>query len=173
MELMSGKQAVARVRNLLSEKHQVHAYAVELTAKHIYNMNPTGAVDFGGSEYVPAERRPVPTQQKHSQDPYQWWTLMHGAYLMEFNEILELADNEIALLEPHERLLRAGAEHAVQFLRGKLNPVTTLLSVTSARMQVKQNARVSTLRVFRLSGGAAPAAAAARKPAKPTKKKKR
>jgi hypothetical protein len=37
MELVSGKETVQRVHNLVSEKHQVHAYAVELTARHISN----------------------------------------------------------------------------------------------------------------------------------------
>lgn len=167
MQLVSGKEAAQRVRNLINAQHQVHAYAVELTAKQIYSLSPTGEVDFGGSEYVAAERQPVPAHQKHSQDRYQWWSLLHGAYLVEFNEVGELADNEIALLEPHERLLRAGAEHPALFLRGKLNPLTTLLSVTCPRVQIKQNARISTLRLFRLTG------AAAAKPAKPAKKKKR
>lgn len=166
MQLESGKEAVQRVRNLINDKHQVHAYAVELTAKLIYRLNPTGEVDFGGSEYVPAEAHPMPSHQKHSQDRYQWWTLMHGAYRLEFNETLELADDEIAYLEPHWRLLRAGAEHPATFMRGAISPLTTLLSVTSAQVHIKQNARVSTLRVFRL--GAAPKA----KPAKPAKKKR-
>jgi len=162
MQLVSGKEAVQRVRNLINEQHQVHAYAVELTAKQIFGMGPTGAVDFGGSEYVAAERVPVPSHQKHSQDRYQWWTLMHGAYQIEFNESLELADDEMALLEPHERLLRAGAEHPALFLRGKVNPLTILLSVSGARLEIKQNARVSTLRVFRLAGGGGKPAKAAK-----------
>lgn len=171
MQLLTGKEAVKRVSNLINEKHQVHGYAVDLTAKQIYTLNPTGEVDFGGSEYVPAQRHAVPTHQKHSQDRYQWWMLVHGAYQMEFNETVELADDEIALLEPHERLLRAGAEHPSQFLRGRSDPLATLLSVTCARVQIKQNARVATLRVFRLTGPAA--ARAPRKTAKPAKKKKR
>jgi len=168
MQLVSGKEAVQRVRNLVSEKHQVHHYAVELTARVIHSLNPTGEVDFGGSEYVPALAVPLPTHQKHSQDRYQWWTLVHGAYQVEFNESLELAEDEIALLEPHERLLRAGAEHPVQFLRGRVNPLTTLLTVGCARVQLKQNARISIVRVFRLANGA-PAKA---KPAKAPKKKR-
>lgn len=173
MELVSGRQAVQRVQNLISEKHQVHAYAVELTARNISNLNPTGEVDFGGSEFVAATPSPLPTHQKHSQDPYQWWTLVHGAYLVEFNEALELAPDEIALLEPHERLLRAGATHPAQLLRGRIDPVTILLSVACARVQIKQNARIATLRVFRLGGGAVPAAGkAAAKAAKPAAKKK-
>lgn len=173
MQLVTGREAVQRVRNLISDKHQVHAYAVELTAKCIFGLNPTGEVDFGGSEYIPAQPAPLPTHQKHSQDRYQWWTLVHGAYQVEFNETLELADDEIALLEPHERLLRVGAEHPVQFLRGKLAPLTTLLTVGCARLQVKQNARLATLRVFRLTGAAVPTSEAkTSKPAKPAKKKR-
>jgi len=166
MQLVSGKEAVQRVRSLISEKHQVHHYAVELSARVINTLNPTGEVDFGGSEYVPAQAAPLPTHQKHSQDRYQWWTLVHGAYQVEFNESLELAEDEIALLEPHERLLRAGAEHPVQFLRGHIKPLTTLLTVGCARVQLKQNARISIVRVFRLSNGA-PAKA---RPAKAPKK---
>lgn len=161
MQLLPGKQALERVKNLLSTKHQVHAYHVDLTAREIFALNPTGEVDFGGSEYIPAERQPLRTHQKHSQDRYQWWELPHGAYLVEFNESVELADNEIALLEPHERLLRAGAAHPANFLRGHIRPVHTLLSVTSVRLQIKQNARIATLRVFQLGPVAK---AAARKP---------
>jgi deoxycytidine triphosphate deaminase len=172
---VSGKETVQRVHNLVSEKHQVHAYAVELTARHISNLNPTGEVDFGGSEFVPATPSPLPTHHKHSQDQYEWWTLVHGAYQVEFNEALELEPDEIALLEPHERLLRAGATHPAQFLRGRTDPVTILLSVACARVQIKQNARISTLRVFRLGGGPAPAAkkaGAKPRPSKPAPKKK-
>jgi deoxycytidine triphosphate deaminase len=172
MELVQGKQAVKRVGNLLSPKHQVHGYAVDLTAKQISSLNPTGEVDFGGSEYVAAQPAPVPTHQKHSQDRYQWWTLVHGAYQVEFNETLELAPDEIALLEPHERLLRAGASHPAQFLRGTLDPLTVLLSVVSARIQIKQNARIATLRIFRLRD--APLAVThPRKVSRPRKKKKK
>lgn len=173
MQLLSGKESVHRVRNLISEKHQVHAYAVELSVKQIYSLNPTGEVDFGGSEYHPAEPTPLPSHQKHSQDRYQWWLLVHGAYQLEFNEGVELAHDEIALLEPHERLLRAGGEYPVQFIRGKADPIATLLTVACARLQIKQNARIATLRVFRLPGMGAAAGKATKKAAKPKAAKKK
>ncbi|MFQ5694956.1 MAG: hypothetical protein ACE5HB_03115 [Terriglobia bacterium] len=173
MQLLPGKEGVKRVTSLISEKHQVHAYAVELTAKQICNLNPTGQVDFGGSEYIAAEPRPVPTHKKHSQDRYQWWSLAHGAYLVEFNEVISLAPNEIALLEPHERLLRAGATHAVQFLRGYSDPLSTLLNVVAARMEIKQNARIATLRVYRLPGLKPPLGVAKTKSAKKKSAKKK
>jgi len=167
MQLLPGKEAAQRVKNLISAKHQLHAYHVDLTAREIFAVKPTGEVDFGGSEYIAAERQTLPTHQKHSQDRYQWWELPHGAYLVEFNESVELAENEIALLEPHERLLRAGATHPANFLRGHISPIHTLLSVTSARLKIKQNARIAILRVFQLGPAAKKAAA------KPTRKRKR
>ncbi|HXE74032.1 MAG TPA: hypothetical protein VNN18_00145 [Candidatus Xenobia bacterium] len=163
MQLVSGKEAVQRVGNILSDKHQVHAYAVDLTARQVFRLDPTGTVDFGGSEYVAAERHPMPTHQKHSQDRYQWWTLPHGAYMVEFNETIELAEDELGLLEPHERLLRAGAELPARYLRGPHNPCWGLMSVTCAQVQIKQNARVATLRVFRLGAPAKAAKKAAKK----------
>src|SRR5574341_1111472 len=171
MQLVSGKTAVQRVGNILSEKHQVHAYAVDLTARQIFRLDPTGTVDFGGSEYVAAERHPMPTHQKHSQDRYQWWTLPHGAYMVEFNETIALAEDELGLLAPHERLLRAGTEFPPQYLRGPHNPLSSLLNVGCVQVQIKQNARVATLRVFRLTPAAKAAKAA--EPAKKAAKKKR
>ena len=95
MQLVTGKEAAQRVQNLINPAQQTHAYAVELTAKQIFSLNPTGEVDFGGSEYVAAEPQPLPSHQKHSQDRYQWWTLVHGAYLVEFNEVVELAQRNL------------------------------------------------------------------------------
>ena len=168
MLLLSGAEAAKRVGNFINQEHQIHGYSVELTAKQIYHLDPNGEVDFGGSEYVASTRNPVATHQKHSQDRYQWWTLTHGAYQIEFNETLELASDQIGFLEPHERLLRTGAEHAPIFLRGKCDPLTMLLTVSGGRVQIKQNARISKLRVFRLGEGASTLAA----PAKPARKKR-
>lgn len=154
MQLLTGAEGAKRIGNFISRNHQIHAYSVDLTAKQIYSLEPTGEVDFGGSEYVAAGRHPLPTHKKHSQDRYEWWMLMHGAYELEFNETIALAEDEIALVEPHERLLRAGGEHPAIFFRGELKPLTILLTVAGGRLQVKQNSRISTLRVFRLAAGA-------------------
>jgi hypothetical protein len=61
-----------------------------------------------------------------------------------------LAADEAALLEPHDRLLRAGASHVAVFLRGHLAPLQTLLYVNALHLEIKQNARISSLLVFRL-----------------------
>jgi hypothetical protein len=162
MELLPGKRAVARVAGVLSAKYQVHGYWVDLTIRNISGVDPTGRLDFGGGEYVPAGRMRIAPQPQRSADTYQWWDLPRGCYLIEFNETLNLAENEIALLEPDPRLLRTGATHSPIFLRGRVDPIDTLLDVQAQRLEVKQNARSSRLRIFQL-GNASEARALLRK----------
>ena len=177
MEPLSGKEAATRVTGMISAKHQVHGYAVGLTVKSIFAVDPTGRVDFGGGEYMPAGRIAVASLRHNPEDKYQWWELGRGCYFIEFNETLELAADEMALLEPDERLLRAGASHTSNFLRGRIAPVEALLQVEALTMLMKQNARVSRLRIFKMASAGVvitpvvkPAAAAA--PKKSAKKKK-
>jgi deoxycytidine triphosphate deaminase len=158
MEPVSGREAAARLTGMISPKHQVHGYAVNLTARQIYSIEPTGQVDFGGTEYVAAQRMPVASLRRRPDDKYEWWDLSRGCYAMEFNEGLHLADDEFAILEPDERLLRSGAMHSTTFLRGQGERLETLLIVGPLNVHIKQNARVSRLRVFRF-GPPAPAAA--------------
>ena len=68
MQLRSGKEAAQRMHRFISSKHQVHAYSVDLTARQIYSLGPTGAVDFAGSDYLAADPHAVSAYQKHSQD---------------------------------------------------------------------------------------------------------
>ncbi len=176
MEPLSGKKAAPRVTGMISAKHQVHGYSVDLTVKNIFALDPTGRVDFGGSEYMPAGRMAVDPLRRNLEDKYQWWELGRGSYFVEFNETLELPPDEMALLEPDERLLRAGASHTSNFLRGRIAPVEVLLQVEALTMLMKQNARVSRLRVFKLAAAPAvvvtPVIKAAPGPKKAAKKKK-
>jgi deoxycytidine triphosphate deaminase len=102
---------------------------------------------------------PVASLRRNREDKYEWWDLARGAYIIEFNENVALAPNEFAILEPDERLLRCGATHGTSFLRGQGERLETLLFVGTLSVNIKQNARVSRVRVFRF--GAPPPAAAA------------
>jgi hypothetical protein len=174
MEPLSGKEAATRVTGMISAKHQVHGYAVGLSVKNVFALDPTGRVDFGGGEYMPAGRIAVEPLRRNPEDKYQWWELGRGCYFIEFNESLELAPDEMALLEPDERLLRAGASHTSNFLRGRIAPVEALLQVEALTMLMKQNARVSRLRIFRMAAGVVvtPVLKAEAAPKKAAKKKK-
>ncbi|MBI1738748.1 MAG: hypothetical protein HYR58_05820, partial [Acidobacteria bacterium] len=91
MEPLSGKEAATRVTGMISAKHQVHGYAVGLSVKNVFALDPTGRVDFGGGEYMPAGRIAVTPLRPNPEDKYQWWELGRGCYFVEFNETLELA----------------------------------------------------------------------------------
>jgi len=176
MQPVAGKEIANRVSGMVSPKHQVHGYAVGLTVKNIYSVDPTGRVDFGGSEYSPAGKMPIAAQRGKLEDKYLWWDLGRGSYFVEFNESVELTPDEFGYIEPDDRLIRAGATHNSFYVRGHVATLEALLTVDAVRLQVKQNARVSFLRLFRASGTAtAPAQTASPKPAasKPGKKKKR
>ncbi len=175
MELLTGKEVLARIQGVLNPKYQVHGTAVDLTVKTIYAVDPVGMVDFGGSEYKPAGRVTIASQRYNREDKYEWWDLSRGCYLVEFNESLQLGDDEVGMLEPEERLLRAGASHPSHFVRGRVAPIETLLEVNTLRIQIKQNARISRIRVFHLPASVAttqfkmPVESPAPKPAKKKK----
>lgn len=172
MELLPGKVAASRLTGIIHAKYQVHRYSIHLTVRSISSVDPVGRLDFGGSEYVPAGKFTIASHRERPEDRYEWWDLGRGYYFIEFNETLDLADDEIAFLEPEERLLRAGASHAPISLRGRVAPIEALLQVDIPRLQIKQNARVSRLRVFRLTP-AAPARAGARRAKAKSRKKTR
>src|SRR5712675_193444 len=67
------------------------------------------------------------------------------------NESIDLAENEIALIEADDRLLRAGAWHVPMYLRGRVEPVKLLLKGGAARLRVKENARLARFRLFRFA----------------------
>ena len=85
------------------------------------------------------------------EDKYKWWDLGRGTYFIECNETLHLAADEIALIEPEDRLLRAGGWHVPLFVRGHVDPVELMLEVGVARLRVKENARLARVRLFRIA----------------------
>jgi hypothetical protein len=150
MELLSGKAAAAHISGILHPQYQVHGFSVHLTVKTISSLDPTGQIDFGGGEYVAAGRRILSPHPVRPEDTYKWWDLGRGSYFIECNETLQLAADEIALIEPEDRLLRAGGWHVPLFVRGHVAPVELLLEVGVARLRVKENARIGRVRLFRI-----------------------
>jgi hypothetical protein len=150
MELLSGKAAAAHISGILHPQYQVHGFSVHLSVKTISSLDPTGQIDFGGGEYVAAGRRILSPHPVRPEDKYKWWDLGRGSYFIECNETLHLAADEIALIEPEDRLLRAGGWHVPLFVRGHVDPVELLLEVGVARLRVKENARIARVRLFRI-----------------------
>src|SRR6202030_1230972 len=150
MQLLSGKDAAEHIAGIIHPKYQVHGFSVHLTVRKIYAIDPVGKLDFGGGEYVPAGKVEIATHHLRPEDNYLWWALDRESYFVECNETLSLAPDQIALIEPEDRLLRAGGWHAPVFVRGHVDPVELLLSVGVLQMRVKENARIARVRLFRI-----------------------
>jgi hypothetical protein len=150
MQLLSGKAAAAHISGILHPQYQIHGFSVHLTVRTISSLDPTGQIDFGGGEYIAAGRRILSPHPVRPEDKYKWWDLGRGSYFIECNETLHLAADEIALIEPEDRLLRAGGWHVPLFVRGHVDPVELLLEVGVARLRVKENARLAGVRLFRI-----------------------
>jgi deoxycytidine triphosphate deaminase len=150
MQLLSGKDAATHIAGIIHPKYQVHGFSVHLTVRRIFAIDPAGKLDFGGGEYAPAGRVELAPQQLRPEDNYRWWDLGRESYFVECNEMLSLAADQMALIEPEDRLLRAGASHVPLFVRGHLEPVELLLSVGVLQLRVKENARIARVRLFRI-----------------------
>jgi deoxycytidine triphosphate deaminase len=150
MQLLPGKDAANHISGIIHAKYQVHGFSVHLTVRKIFAIDPTGKLDFGGGEYTPAGRVPMEARQLRPEDNYLWWDLDKESYFVECNETLNLAADQIALIEPEDRLLRAGAWHAPIFVRGHVDPVELLLIVGVPQLRVKENARIARVRLFRI-----------------------
>jgi deoxycytidine triphosphate deaminase len=150
MQLLPGKDAAGHIDGMIHAKYQVHGFSVHLTVHKIFAPDPAGRLDFGGGEYAPAGRAEIAPVRLRPEDNYLWWELDKDTYFVECNETITLASDEIAIIEPEDRLLRAGAWHAPLSVRGKVGPVELLLTVGVLQLRVKENARIARVRLFRI-----------------------
>jgi hypothetical protein len=150
MQLLSGKDAAGHIAGILHPKYQVHGFSVHLTVRKIFAIDPVGKLDFGGGEYAPAARIELVAHQLRPEDNYLWWDLDKESYFVQCNESITLGSDQIGLIEPEDRLLRAGGWHAPFFVRGRLDPVELLMTVGVQQLRVKENARVARVRLFRI-----------------------
>jgi len=162
MQLLPGKDAAEHVQGMIHAKYQVHGFSVHLTVRKIFAADPAGRLDFGGGEYAPAGRAEIAPVRLRAEDNYLWWELDKDSYFVECNETISLDTDQIAMIEPEDRLLRAGAWHAPLSVRGQSGPVELLLTVGVMQLRVKQNARIARVRLFRIDDTA--------KSRKPTRK---
>ena len=142
-----GFEAADRIRNLIHKDTQTEENKVYLTVKQIYSLDKKGSLDFGGSELNLAKRKPLLPKKKLTEDKYGWWNLSQGIYLVEFNEQIELREKEIAILESREELLQNGCFHPLRIITPEEKLSFIPLNVGSQGIDIKQNARISVLRI--------------------------
>ncbi|TYL37812.1 dCTP deaminase [Natronococcus pandeyae] len=130
------------VDNLVYEPVQVHEHGIDLTVSAIYEVAAPGRIDFGGDELEDADLEPVPTELRDPDDEYGWWELDGGQYVFQHNEFLTDLETPLLLQPTNELLARGGSHPTVQVASHlPLMPLT----VAGGGLEIKENARVSTL----------------------------
>jgi hypothetical protein len=133
---------LSAVEGVVHEPTQRRADGLDLTVGAVYELDGPGAVDFGGGELAAAEVTERSPEKRDPEDDYGWWEPAAETVLLEYNE--RLTGGVRARLEPRSELLERGASHPTVTVES-LPRVP--LSVPAAGVALKENARVSTLRL--------------------------
>ncbi|QSG03537.1 dCTP deaminase [Natranaeroarchaeum sulfidigenes] len=133
-------ELVDALDGIVHEPTQRHDDRVDLTVREVFEVREPGRVDFGGGELEDAELVPHDRTWRNDDDEYQWWGLDAGQYLIEYNERLDI--DERAVLQVRDELRARGVFHPTLHV-DTLSMVP--LSVAAGGLQLKENARVSTL----------------------------
>jgi deoxycytidine triphosphate deaminase len=149
VEFLEGQHVGKLLRNMIHEKTQVHAKSVDLTMKAVSRIATTSSIDFGGSEFAPGDRVTLMPKKMDPSDKYGWWLLAAGEFLIEYNECLSLPPRHIAIIQPHQRLIEAGATHETRLIAEPTERLMSLVQVCQADVRIKENARISELIVLR------------------------
>ncbi|ELZ13394.1 hypothetical protein C477_23100 [Haloterrigena salina JCM 13891] len=140
---MSAEHPLAEVvDNLVYEPVQVHEHGIDLTVSAVYEVAAPGRLDFGGDELEDADLEPVPTELREPDDEYGWWALEGGQYVLQHNEFLTDLEEPVQL-QPRNELLARGGSHPSMLVASHLPLIP--LTVADGGLQIKENARVSTL----------------------------
>ena len=146
--LMKGEEIVSSAEGLISAKKQQGEFSLDLTVNTISLIDLGGALDFGGSEYQEASVSLLEPEKKTPDEPYGWWNLDTGDYLIRFNERIKIPGNGLIIILPHGRLLAAGASHPPLAIENLDQNISVPIHVGPAGLKIKQNARVSRLIVM-------------------------
>ncbi len=142
LKFMTGEQIVALTTGSISAKKQQGPISLDLTVNEIRKIDQGGALDFGGSEFQEASTTLLKPEKKSPEEPYGWWNLKQGQYLIKFNEKFNLKNQALILVIPHGRLLTAGGSHPC-VIEDPDKDIRILLSVGIHGLSIKENARVS------------------------------
>ncbi|WP_254862529.1 dCTP deaminase [Halovivax gelatinilyticus] len=133
----------ALVENMVHEPTQVHDTGIDLTVSVVYRVTDPGALDFGGDELSDATLEPVESTPRVEGDTYEWWSLEAGQYVVQYNEFLTGEADSTLFVQPRNELLARGGSHPSVRVDSHL-PLLPL-SVPTGGIELKENARISTL----------------------------
>lgn len=148
MRILDADATAARLDGLVHLDTQRADSGLDLTVDEVARLTGPGSLDFGGSEFEPADLTTLDPELADPADDYGWWVLEAGTYAVRFNEAIDLAEGQVGVVHPLPRLQRAGAAHAAFVVDGAEDPVEALLTVGAAGCRLKENCRVSRLLVL-------------------------
>lgn len=120
---------------------------LDLTVEAVFEVTGPGELDFGGSEFEPADRERIEPELASPDDDYGWWELKAGTYVIHYNEGVDLGADQLGRVHPLPRLQQAGASHAAFTVQGTRDSLAALLTVGTGGCGLKENCRVSRLMV--------------------------
>lgn len=144
MDLISSKNILNHVKNIVHEDTQLHTNCIDLTVTSVHRLTEAGALDFGGSEFEPAQTEPIDAKKENPDDDYGWWKLDAGRYKAVFNEQITASEEAVAFLAPHPHAREAGVTANTQVLSGDESS-NIIFDVPDAGCHIKENARFAAL----------------------------
>ena len=146
MTILTGGEARGLVEDMIEPEMQTQMCAVELTLKKIEVFAKAGSLALDNKE------RNLPKTEEIHFDESDWADLQPGAYLVTFNEIVNIPRDVAALGRPRSTLLRCGASlETALWDPGYRGRSQSLLVVhNQSGLQLKRNARLMQLVFMRL-----------------------
>ena len=150
MTILTGSEARGLVESMIDPETQTQMCGVELTLQKIERFNSAGAVAFENKE------RKLPETEPLNFDEMGWIELTAGAYLVTFNEIVNIPKDVTAMARARSTLLRCGATLETALwdpgYRGRSQSLLVVYNLQG--LKLKKNARLMQLVFLRLENEA-------------------
>jgi dUTP pyrophosphatase len=150
MTILTGGEARRLVEVMVDPEIQTQMCAVELTLMKIEVFTTSGALAFDNKE------RRLPEMEEIHFEESGWADLPPGAYLVTFNEIVNIPRDVAALARPRSTLLRCGASLETALwdpgYRGRSQSLLVVHNPSGLRL--KRNTRLMQLVFMRLDRAA-------------------
>lgn len=146
MNILQSDELTDHLESIIHKETQQHDNHFDLSVAEIYQFTEAGSLDFGGSEFQPAQKRLVEPQKEDKNDDYGWWHLRRGSYLAIMNEEIKDFRGKIALLAPHSHAQKTGIIANTNILSARNEQKLTMnFRVPEAGCNIKENARFAVL----------------------------
>ena len=150
MQLIRSNSLADHLTSIIHQDTQEHDEHFDLTVAEVYQFTESGSLDFGGSEFQPAEKRELEAKKKNDDDEYGWWHLRKGTYQVTMNEQLTNLEDGMALVAPHEHVQQSGVLANTNILSDEKEelPITMTIQVPEAGCNIKENARFAVVYIL-------------------------